>query len=313
MTKNIVTVKSAKKNLTWVNIVNAQKDEIDYLRRKFKFNDLDLEDSYAKAYSQRPKFNLRSNYCFLILQFPVYDRMTKSIKPEEIDFFISKNQIITIHNSKLKPLAELFNLCASDEFYRSQYLNDNNAALLYEIIIRLQEYCYPLLDRLSIDIKSIERNIFAGYERRMVTEILYVKRNLLNFRKIMEAHRNVILKISRDKVKFLPVNKLKIYYNELLEHTKNIWEILEGQKEMIEAIENTNTTLVSFKLNDVMRILTIFSVIVFPLTLVAAIFGMNTTDSMPFVNNPYGFWIIMAIMLVATFFMFLFFKKKKWL
>ncbi len=313
MAKNITTIKSPKSDLSWTNITNAQQKEINYLKRKFKFNELDLNDSYAKKYSQRPKLNIRNDYCFLIIQFPVYRKKNRAIKAEEINFFISKENVITIHRNNLPPLVEFFNFCNSDSFYRQQYLSETNASLIYEIIIRLQEYSYPLLDRLSLDILNIEQNIFAGHERKMVNEILSVKRNILEFRKIMKAHKNVIKKLSQEKIKFFPAGKLKIYYQDLIEHSKNIWEILENHKETIEALENTNTTMVSFKLNNIMRVLTIFSVIVFPLTLLAAIFGMNTINGMPFMDNPYGFWIIITIMLIATLTMFLFFRRKNWI
>lgn len=313
MTKNITTLKSSKGNLTWINIINARKKEIDYLQRRYKFHEIDLKDSFASHYAQRPKFYQRNGYCFLILQFPFYNPKNRTIEAAEIDFFISRNQVITVHNNNLPPLVELYNLCSSDKFYRDQYLSDNNAIFIYEILIRLQEYCYPILDHISIDIKNIEQNIFAGRERRMVTEIMSVKRNILNSRRIMEAHKNVIQKIIQEKVNYLPVEKIKIFYHDLVEHTKNIWDILQSQKELIETLEKTNSTLVSFKLNDIMRTLTVFSVIVFPLTLFAAVFGMNTLNSMPFINHPYGFWFIIGIMLAATLAMFMFFKKKKWL
>jgi magnesium transporter len=313
MTKNITSLKSAKGSLTWINIISARKAEIEYLRRKYKFSELDLRDSFASQYAQRPKFYQRNGYLFLILQFPFYNPKTRKIEPEELDFFISKGQIITVHKNNLPPLVELFNLCASDSFYRDQYLSDNNAAFLYEILIRLQEYCYPLLDHISIDIKNIESNIFAGRERRMVAEIMLVKSNILNTRRIMEAHKNAIQKLIQEKAPYFPAEKLKIFYNDLLEHTKNIWDIMQSQKELIETLENTNSTLVSFKINDIMRTLTVFSVIVFPLTLFAAIFGMNTVNGMPFMDDPYGFWAIIGIMLTVTLIMFVFFKKKKWL
>jgi magnesium transporter len=82
---------------------------------------------------------------------------------------------------------------------------------------------------------------------------------------------------------------------------------------MIEALHDTNESLLNYKISDIMKTLTVFSVIVFPLTLFAAIFGMNTIESMPFVYNENGFWIIIFIMLIACFGMLLFFKKKKWL
>jgi magnesium transporter len=313
MQSNITTIKSSGGPLSWVNITNAKQKEIDYLKRKYKFKELDLEDSWAKQYSQRPKFHQRNNYFFLILQFPYYDRKKREIRAEEVDFFVTRNEIITVHKNNLQPIIGFFKECEKDSFVRDQYLSGDNTSLLYEIIIRLQYYTYPILDNISIDVQNIEDNIFHGKERQMVNEILYVKRNILNVRKIMEAHKNVIQKLTKESIKFFPVQKQKAYYDDIIEHTKNIWGIMEGQKDTIEALENTNSTLVTFKLNDVMKVLTIFSVIVFPLTLMAAIFGMNTLNGMPLVDHPYGFWIIVGVMLVATGGMFAFFKTRKWL
>lgn len=313
MPNNITAIKSSKGNLSWINIVNAKEKEIDYLKRKYKFKELDLNDSYAQQYAQRPKFHQRNNYFFLILQFPYYNRAKREIIAEEIDFFVTKNEIITVHKNNLKPIVSFFNECKKNKFISDQYMGSENAALLYEIIIRLQYYTYPILDHISVDIQNIENNIFAGKERQMVNEILYIKRNILNIRKIMEAHKNVMQKIIKENIKFFPAQKQSVYYDHIIEHTKDIWGIMEGQKDMIEALENTNATLVSFKLNDIMRILTIFSVVFIPLTLLASIFGMNTTEGMPFINNPFAFWIITGFMSVIFLCMMIFFIRKKWL
>jgi magnesium transporter len=105
---------------------------------------------------------------------------------------------------------------------------------------------------------------------------------------------------------------LKKYYADLVDHSKRIWEMLDNQKEMVEVLSNTNESLLNNKMTDIMKTLTIFSVIVFPLTLLAAIFGMNA-KYMPFVDGIYGFWIIIGMMLVGCAAMLIFFKRKKWL
>lgn len=313
MLNNISIIKSSKSGLSWLNIINAKDKEIDYLKNKYKFKELDLNDSYANQYAQRPKFHQRNNYFFLILQFPYYDKTQREIRAEEIDFFVTKNEIITVHKNNLQPIVDFFSECQKNKFISNQYLNGGNVALLYEIIIRLQYYTYPILDHISIDIQNIENHIFAGQERQMVNEILYIKRNILNIRKIMEAHKNVIQKIIRENVSFFPLQRQAAHYDSLIEHTKDIWGLMGGQKEMIEALENTNTALVSFKLNDIMKTLTIFSVVVIPLTLIASIFGMNIENSMPLTNNPFGFWFILWIMLISILVMLAVFKRKKWL
>ncbi len=311
--KNISNLQSTAGKLNWINITNAKNKEIDYLKRKFKFSASDLRDAYSNRLSERPKFYIRGNYCFLVLQFPIYNPKTKTIEAEEIDFFIGSDYVISIHRDTLPPLIELFNKCNNDKFFKGQYLNSTNSLLLYEILTRLHEYCYPILDHISLDIKNLEKNIFAGRERRMVTEILFVKRNLLSFRKIMQPHKTIIQKMTKKKIELLPMNGYKDYFDDLIENTKDIWDNLNNQKEMIEALEDTNSSLVSFKLNDIMRTLTIFSVVIFPLTLLAGIFSMGARGGMPFVDSPYGFWMIIGIMAIGTIGMFAFFKKKRWM
>lgn len=312
--KNISSIQSKSGSIAWINITNAGDKEIDYLKRKFKFDAADLADSYAKKSAQRAKFNQRNSYSFFILQFPAYNKAKREIVAEEVDFFLGPDYLITLHKNNLPPLPQLFSLCNKDEFHRDQYLGDGPMTLFHEIVLRLQEYCFPILDHISEDIKKIDDNIFNNREKEMLREIMVIKRNIINAKKILDSHKNAIQKIITNSEKYFKTgDNLKHFYLELLENTKNIWEIVSSQKEFIESLEDVNTTLVSFRINQIMRTLTVFSVIVFPLTLFAAIFGMNTVGNMPFLNHPYGFWIIIAIMAVSCISMFAYFKHKDWL
>lgn len=310
---NIKTIASPSSNFSWINIVDAGKKEIDYLRRKFKFNHLDLEDSYVEQYAQRPKFIVRQNYCFLILQFPVYNRKARAIYAEEIDFFITKDALITLHGNHLPPMVKLFNSCLTNEFYRGQHLDDDIGYLLYEIIACLQEYCYPILDHVSLDIKNIEINILSDQSKRMIKEILFIKKNMGDIKKILEAHKNCLQKISHSSSPYLNIKQNKSYYSDLIENIKDIWDLVQGNRDIIESLEDTNSTLVYLNLNGIMKTLTVFSVIILPLTFLSGLFGMNTVDGMPLVNNPNGFFFIVGTMTVIGLSMFLYFKRKRWI
>ena len=188
----------------------------------------------------------------------------------------------------------------------------NSTKLLYEILNRLQNYCYPMLDHISTDIETIEKNIFKGYERSMVKEILIVRQNIVNFRKTMQAHGAVLKKLIAKKTKYFIPNSIEMYYANILEQTSDIWDILNNQKETIEALHNTNESLISFRLNDIMKLLTIMSVIIIPGNLIASLFGMNTVFT-PLVHHPNGFFIIVLSMLLIMTSLILIFKRKKWL
>jgi len=297
--------------LVWLNINNTGKDEIEFLRKKYNFKLSQLQASLAKATAQRPMVEQGDSYLFIILHFPIFKE--GSIVPAEIEFFIGHGYLITIHNNNIPTLNEFFNVCKKGGDSTLAYQYESSAVLLYEILEKLLLNCYSLLDKNSIRINDAEEIIFAQMQKRAVSSILSLRHNIINFRKIMQNHRNIIRKLTQMKSSIIPSQQIKAYYNKLIDHSKNIWEILEIQKEMIEVLNNTNESLMNYRLSNIMKTLTIFSVIVFPLTLLAAIFGMNVEGGMPFLGVKNGFWIIVAIMIVGCFFMLLFFEKKKWL
>jgi len=297
--------------LVWLNINNTGKDEIEFLRKKYNFKLSQLQASLAKATAQRPMVEQGDSYLFIILHFPIFKE--GSIVPAEIEFFIGHGYLITIHNNNIPTLNEFFNVCKKGDDSTLAYQYESSAVLLYEILEKLLLNCYSLLDKNSIRINDAEEIIFAQMQKRAVSSILSLRHNIINFRKIMQNHRNIIRKLTQMKSSIILSQQIKAYYNKLIDHSKNIWEILEIQKEMIEVLNNTNESLMNYRLSNIMKTLTIFSVIVFPLSLLAAIFGMNVEDGMPFLGVKNGFWIIVAIMIVSCFFMLLFFEKKKWL
>ncbi|HBA36410.1 TPA: hypothetical protein DCZ15_00885 [Candidatus Falkowbacteria bacterium] len=296
--------------LKWLNIVNAGKTEIDYLRRNYAFDLAHLRSASAAVSFQRPQIFRGGKYLFLILHFPTFKG--GRIVASEVDFFIGHGFLITAHNNSLKVLADFFNLGRKNPASLLAYSLESSAILLYEILNVLINSCYPLLDENSISLAEIEDLIFDRKQKEAVEQILNLRRNIINVRKIIQNHKNIFQKLLEIESSIVEKGAIKKYYADLVEHSKRIWEILDNQKEMVEVLNNTNESLLNNQMTDIMKTLTIFSVIVFPLTLLAAIFGMNA-KYMPFVDQPWGFWIIIGIMLIGCVGMLLFFRQKKWL
>ncbi|MBL7021786.1 magnesium/cobalt transporter CorA [Patescibacteria group bacterium] len=296
--------------LTWTHFNKFDSDEAEYLRENYDFHPLDIEDCLSPA--QRPKLDEYPSYIFLILTFPIYVPENKEIVSAEVNFFIGPEFVITVNKDKLSPLTKFFEQCQLNDTMRDKFMEGNPTKLLYEILNRLQEYCFPMLDHISDDIDYLEKGIFEGYERAMVEKILIVRRNIVNFRKIMQAHKNVIKKIISKNTKYFIPTSIETYYANILEQTKDIWDILNNQRETIEALHSTNESLISFRLNDIMKILTVISVIIVPANLMASIFGMNAIF-MPIVQHRYGFWILLGFMMIVMLILAYYFRKKKWL
>ncbi len=302
--------RNERKGVYWINIVDAGKSEINYLRKNYTFDLAHLRLIAASVTAQRPIIFQTQKYLFLILHFPVLK--DGRIVAAEIDFFIGHGFLVTAHNNNLPALNSFFNLGRKDPNSLLSFLLESSAILLYEIIERLIHECFSLLDSNSLEIEEVEHLIFSGQQKAAVSKILLLRRNIINIRKIMQNHKNILKELTKMKSSLINPAAIKKYYNILVDDSKRLWENLDNQKEMIEVLNSTNESMLNNQMNIVMKTLTVFSVIVFPLSLLAAIFGMNTT-SMPLVNHPLGFWTIIAIMLAGTLGMVLFFRHKRWM
>ncbi|HZJ41229.1 MAG TPA: magnesium transporter CorA family protein [Candidatus Saccharimonadales bacterium] len=296
--------------LRWLNIINAGKQEINYLRKNYSFDLSHLRAIAASVLSQRPLIFRGQKYLFLILHFPAIS--DGKVIPGEVGFFVGHNFLITVHNNNLPALSRFFNTGKKDPDSLLSFSSESSAVLLYEILGRLIDDCYRLLDDNSLEIRKVEDLIFSNEQKKAVEKILLLRRNIINIRKIMQNHKNILKELTGMDSSLVDQKAIKQYYESLVEDSKRLWETLDNQKEMIEILNNTNESLLNDQMNSVMKTLTIFSVIVFPLTLLAAIFGMNSVN-MPLVNLKHGFWVIVGIMLVSSFIMLIFFKRKKWL
>ena len=294
----------------WVNIINSGKAEINYLRKNFNFDLSHLRATAASVTAQRPVVFKTPKYLFLILHFPTIKN--ERVIAGEVDFFVGHGFLVTSHNNNLPALSNFFNLGKKDPDSLLSFSLESSAILLYEILERLINDCYRLLDNNSVEIQHVEELIFSGKQKEAVERILLLRRNIINIRKIMQNHKNILKELTSMKSSLVDPVAIKKYYSILVEDSKRLWENLDNQKEMVEVLNGTNESLLNNQMNAIMKTLTIFSVIVFPLTLLAAIFGMNAVN-MPLVNMENGFWIILVVMLLGSIGMVFIFHHKKWL
>ncbi len=189
-------------------------------------------------------------------------------------------------------------------------MKDSPGALLRYIIEMLLETCFPKLDHISKNLDYIETEIFAGHEKEMVFEISLVKRDILNFRRTMKPQRSVFESLAQ-KDFVLIESSLKPYFQDLIGTNIRIWNNLESAKETVESLEETNNSLLSNKLDLTMKVLTIFSAVMLPMTVYSNILAMSA--DIPFGKNPNAFWIHLSIMFVLSLFTISVFKIRKWL
>lgn len=297
------------KNLRWIDLIDPGPKEIKWLRSNFNFHELHFEA--VAEHQQRPRLDQGEGYDFLVLLFPVYLRQSREIVPGEVDFFIGANFLLTAHYGEIYTLRTLFDQAKTSGAFRNLLMQKGPGYLLYKILENLFRRSYPILDHMSEDVTRIEGEIFHRLDNDMLYNIALMRRNIIEFRKMMKTHGYVLEKLPKLKSPYLVFPQSKVYYRDLLEYSQNIWDILEALKETTDTFQDTNQALATQRLNEISKIISIFSAIVIPATLIAFLFGVGV-ENIPFRYHENGFWIVAAIMALVSAILLFVFKWKKW-
>jgi magnesium transporter len=301
----------AAEGLRWIKIDRPGALEQAWLEENFDFHALDYEDVLSR--NQRPKIDVYDDYLFIVLQFPIFDRNARRLGAGELDIFVGADFLITIPNQPLQPVEYLFERCRQKEEIRDQLFSRGSGYLLYRLVDDGFDYCFPMLRKIGNKLDVLEEEIFEGHSsQEIVRDISNVKQEIINFRKVIRPQRPVLRDLEKVKQRYLAPNMdLEIYFDDIVDAQERIWDMLENYKEVIEGLEETNESVISHRLNDILRVLTSISVIVLPLTLLASIWGMNVR--VPGEGSTPAFYEIGGVMVVLLVGMVLFFRKRGWL
>ena len=294
--------------LRWVNIERPRPVDQAWLEEHFEFHPLDYEDVMSR--NQRPKIDEYPDYLFVVLNFPVFDKAVGRLNAGELDMFIGRDFLITLPNQPLQPVEYLFERCRTSAEAREQLLSKGPGYLLYKIVDDSFDYCFPMLRKMGNKLDRIEEDIFEGRSEEIVRDISNVKQEIINFRKIIRPQRPVLRDLERNKQRYL-AEDLDIYFDDIVDASERIWDMLENYKEVVEALEDTNESVLSHRTNDVLRVLTTISVIILPLTLIASLWGMNVR--VPGEGEAGPFYAICGVLVVLLLASLAFFRRRGWL
>src|SRR5919198_1003309 len=296
--------------LTWIHLESLDPETVNDLRARFGWHPLDVEDVLSKR--QRPKVDdyVDEGYLFGVLHFPAYDKAIQRLNAAELDFFLGPDYLVTMPNVQLNPVTWLFSRCQEDEHLRARLFEKGSGRLLYEVLDDLFDYCFPILDKIALKLDSIEDDIEDRRSEEIVNDISKAKQEIISYRKIIKPQRPALRLLERHIERFLPEN-LELYFDDLVDASERIWDQLDNFKEVVEALEDTNESVISHRQNDILYVLTVFNVILLPLTLISGIFGMNVL--FPGEHTHTAFWVIVGAMVVTAASLAAFFKYKRWL
>jgi magnesium transporter len=294
--------------LTWIHLDQPDARTAFALAERLGWHELDVEDVLSKR--QRPKVDEYPEYLFGVLHFPVYDKAVQRLNAAELDFFLGPDYLVTLPNVDLLPVTRLFHRCEEDERLREDLFAKGSGRLLYEVLDDLFDYCFPILDKIGHKLDSVEDDMFERRAEDVVRDLSNVKQEIISYRKIIKPERAMLRVLERRVERFLP-EELDLYFDDIVDASERIWDLLDNYKEVVEGLESTNESVISHRQNDVLRVLTVFSAILLPLTLLASVFGMNV--AFPGEGTESAFWIVVAAIVAVGGGLLGFFRWKRWI
>jgi magnesium transporter len=304
-TPNVETIEA--NGLRWINIERPRAIDRAWIEEHFDFHPLDYEDVFSR--NQRPKVDEYDDYLFVVLHFPKYDKSVGRLNAAELDVFVGPDFVITLPNERLDPVEYVFERCRASDEVRDALFGKGAGYLLYRIVDSCVDASFPMLRKIGNKLERLEGDIFEGRSADIVRDISNAKQETINFRKIVRPQRAALRDLDRTR-RYVPED-LEVYFDDIVDASERIWDMLENFKEVVEGLEDSNEAVLSHRLNDVLRVLTAFSVLFLPLTLIASIWGMNV--GVPGEGSAHAFWVIIAVMFCVLGGLLGLFRRRGWL
>lgn len=294
------------KGVKWINISSPKNLDIEFLRKTYNFHPIVIDELLHS--SDRSKVESYENYLYLVLHLPNYDSNTRSARQAEIDVLITKDSFITIHYEKLEPIEQLEKYLTNEKI-KSHITNTGQ--LLHRLLGEIDNFSLRQLKHIEEKVKQISKNLFRNRERELLEEICHVKRDLAAFGIITWPERNILESLINSGTNFWG-EKMRIYFNDALGDHWRVIHTLNNLKETLAAFEETNSQLLNFKTNEIMKFLTIIAFLTLPLTLFASLLQTRIVGDF-FGQRPVGALLLIVSAFIISIVLAVHFKKRKWL
>lgn len=292
--------------IKWIDAVWLSKDEIREILINHEIHELDLEACLEE--NQRARIDNYDKYSFAIFHFPKYDINLKTYKLNEINIFLWKNTLITFRDFPWTHIDIIFSYYENLKVRKKDHIKITSGYIVYEMTQSMLEKMFKLTKNVSVDIKWIEQKVFDTWNSSLVKDIMIKKRNIVVLKHMFRPQILVFKKLETT-INELYESRMEEYFEDLEDKVEQLVNDIWILWEHIDTVEDAFKSMVDIKTNFTMKILTIFSAFLMPLTLVTSFYWMNI--KLPFDNNPYfvyGLILGSAIFMLAIFF---YFKKIK--
>lgn len=294
-------------NIRWINIVDPENKDINYLEENFQFHHLDIQDVLGEK--QPPKIDVYKHYIFSMLSFPEINN--NKLRNLELSIFVGQNYLITIQKKKIDIVQNLFARVVKSENYKKKLSSRGSGYMLYKVLDPLFKTHYSsALKSLNKFVTSVEEEIYdRKADKKTVEELAFARRIILNVRRTVSMEKFILDNLSHAKKDFIIRREYIVYFDDIRDYLEKVWTILDDYKNISDGLFETNESMISLRTNEIIKLLTIISVSLLPMTLLAGIYGMNI-DGLPFAHNSSIVWVIFGTLLAIIVTAVLIYRKK---
>lgn len=289
---------------------NPTAEEVAHLKKHYNFHPIHLEDIISTI--QRPKIDEEENYIFLVFHFPQFNHKTKKIESKEVDFFLTEQRLVVVIDEEFRLIENIIEKIAINQTVKEEYFKKGSGMLLYLIIDSLVDSIFPIIDKIERGLEIIDKEVFSADPKNITEDLFFLRRNVIFLQSLVKPELNSFIEIEEQSTHPFIHKELKTYFSNITDHLKKIWDRLEDVRELSDNLSQTFESYISFKTNETIKVLTIFSVVLLPLTLISGIYGMNLSF-LPIAEHPQAIFIITFGMIGIVVLMLSFFKSKHWI
>ncbi|MCP4550718.1 MAG: magnesium transporter CorA family protein [Bacteroidetes bacterium] len=294
--------------LKWHHMLNPTDENLQYLKDNYHFHPLDIED--CKTINQRSKIDIYDDYYFLILHFPSFDKKSPFLRTKEVKIFWGEDYIITLGQSHWL-VYQMFQEAIEQKQRNEEFEIGTTDALLYRILERVITESLPIIRRVGNELDYINQELFNKKAEKTIEQISIIRKNIILLNTIFKPQLRLFAKFETGSVEGFAEN-MEDYWGNILDYYQRMWDMTEDYEELIEGLSKTFDSLQANKINEIMKVLTMVSAILLPLTFITGLYGMNL-DWLPYSKGPYSFWVIITSMFIIATTMIFYFKRRKWM
>jgi magnesium transporter len=298
-----------EQGLLWLDLTVGEDADASVLRDVFAFHELTIEDCVSSRVDPA-RIDDYGDYLFVIVQaLTAYDS-EQELEPVEVDFYLGRNYVVSCHREPIAAIDEFRERCRRDE----RLLRHTPDWVLHGLIDGIVDAYLPIVDAVDDTIDQLEERILERPDTKLIRHIMLAKRNALRIRRAAVPQREIMQRLARGEFPNFIHSDATTYYRDIFDHLTRIDYLIEAVRDLADGALNTYLSVISNRLNQIMKILTAAATIFLPLTLISGIYGMNfTQNQFPGFREPWGFAVVVGSMAAIAAGLLVFFRWRNWI